>query len=189
MVTEPNEAIALATAIANKITPPGPQGAPEVGNVEKVPQEFEINMIRCIFCGFCVDACPTDAIKHGHNFEWAVYTPGEMVKDKNYLLANKAREKKLGPADMQGGCFSISSLGGIGGTAFTPIINYPEVAILGLSRSAQQPVVKDGEVVPRLLLPLSLSYDHRVIDGADAARFTRLIAEMLENPWMMLLKG
>jgi pyruvate dehydrogenase E2 component (dihydrolipoamide acetyltransferase) len=78
-------------------------------------------------------------------------------------------------------------LGGIGGTAFTPIVNYPEVAILGLSRSRLQPVVKDGQVVPRLILSLSLSYDHRVIDGATAARFTRRIAEMLENPLLMLL--
>ena len=88
---------------------------------------------------------------------------------------------------MTGGSFTITNLGGIGGTAFTPIVNYPEVAILGISRSSRQPVVRDGQIVPRLLLPLSLSYDHRVIDGADAARFTRRVAEMLENPWMMIL--
>jgi pyruvate dehydrogenase E2 component (dihydrolipoamide acetyltransferase) len=98
--------------------------------------------------------------------------------------ADKARQNK---ADMTGGSFTITNLGGIGGTAFTPIINYPEVAILGMSRSRLTPVVREGQVVPRLLLPLSLSYDHRVIDGADAARFTRRIAEMLENPWMMVL--
>ncbi len=102
-------------------------------------------------------------------------------------LADKARQKKLAAEEMQGGTFTITNLGGIGGTAFTPIVNYPEVAILGLSRSRLQPVVKDGQVVPRLILPLSLSYDHRVIDGANAARFTRRIAEMLENPLLMLL--
>jgi pyruvate dehydrogenase E2 component (dihydrolipoamide acetyltransferase) len=89
---------------------------------------------------------------------------------------------------MSGGTFTITNLGGIGGTAFTPIVNWPEVAILGLSRSRLQPVVKDGQVTPRLLLPLSLSYDHRVIDGATAARFARFVADLLENPWMMALK-
>jgi pyruvate dehydrogenase E2 component (dihydrolipoamide acetyltransferase) len=89
--------------------------------------------------------------------------------------------------EMKGGTFTISNLGGIGGTTFTPIINYPEVAILGLSRARLQPVVREGQVVPRLLLPLSLSYDHRVIDGAAAARFTRRLAEMLEDPLQMVL--
>ncbi len=96
-------------------------------------------------------------------------------------LSAKARDKKLTPGDMQGGCFTISSLGGIGGTAFTPIVNSPEVAILGVSRSTMKPVYVDGEFVPRLMLPLSLSYDHRVIDGAAAARFTRLLAELLTD--------
>jgi pyruvate dehydrogenase E2 component (dihydrolipoamide acetyltransferase) len=94
-------------------------------------------------------------------------------------ISAKAREKKLGPPDMQGGCFSISSLGGIGGTAFTPIINAPEVAILGVSRSATKPVWNGSEFAPRLMLPLSLSYDHRVIDGAAAARFTAYLAQVL----------
>lgn len=94
-------------------------------------------------------------------------------------LSTKAREKGLMPADMAGGCFTISSLGGIGGTAFTPIVNAPEVAILGLSRSLIKPVYNGDEFTPRLILPLSLSYDHRVIDGAEAARFTRFIAEHL----------
>jgi pyruvate dehydrogenase E2 component (dihydrolipoamide acetyltransferase) len=96
-------------------------------------------------------------------------------------LSEKARAGKLSPNDMQGGCFTISSLGGIGGTAFTPIINAPEVAILGVSRSAMKPVHHDGAFVPRLMLPLSLSYDHRVIDGATAARFTTYLAESLAN--------
>ena len=96
-------------------------------------------------------------------------------------LSEKGRAGKLTPNDMQGGCFTISSLGGIGGTAFTPIINAPEVAILGVSRSAMRPVYRDGTFVPRLVLPLSLSYDHRVIDGATAARFTTFLAESLAN--------
>ncbi|MCJ0826616.1 dihydrolipoyllysine-residue acetyltransferase [Luteimonas sp. 50] len=94
-------------------------------------------------------------------------------------LAAKAREGKLGPAEMQGGCFTISSLGGIGGTAFTPIVNAPEVAILGVSKSAPKPVWNGKEFMPRLMLPLSLSYDHRVIDGAAAARFTAHLAQLL----------
>lgn len=98
-------------------------------------------------------------------------------------LAKKAREGKLGPADMQGGTFSISSLGGIGGTYFTPIINAPEVSILGVCRSAQRPVwdEKQGAFVPRLILPLSLSWDHRVIDGAAAARFAAYLAQVLAD--------
>lgn len=96
-------------------------------------------------------------------------------------LSALAREGKLKPGDMQGGSFTISSLGGIGGTGFTPIINAPEVAILGVSRASYQPVYRDGNFVPRLLLPLSLSYDHRVIDGAQAARFTTHLAEVLAD--------
>jgi len=97
-------------------------------------------------------------------------------------LSEKARAGKLPPTDMQGGCFTISSLGGIGGTAFTPIINAPEVAILGVSRAAMRPVYRDLSFVPRLMLPLSLSYDHRVIDGAMAARFTTWLAQVLADP-------
>jgi pyruvate dehydrogenase E2 component (dihydrolipoamide acetyltransferase) len=96
-------------------------------------------------------------------------------------LSAKARDGKLRAAEMQGGVFTVSSLGGIGGTYFTPIINAPEVAILGVSRSSQQPVFQDGKFVPRLMLPLSLSYDHRVIDGAQAARFTTFLGEMLAD--------
>ncbi|HOV56948.1 MAG TPA: dihydrolipoyllysine-residue acetyltransferase [Rhodanobacteraceae bacterium] len=102
-------------------------------------------------------------------------------------LAAKAREGKLGPADMSGGCFSISSLGGIGGTAFTPIVNAPEVAILGVSKSAMKPVWDGKAFVPRLVLPLSLSYDHRVIDGAAAARFTAYLAQVLADMRRVLL--
>jgi pyruvate dehydrogenase E2 component (dihydrolipoamide acetyltransferase) len=110
----------------------------------------------------------------------------EIAKDLDGLSA-KARDKKLTPADMQGACFSISSLGGIGGTAFTPIVNWPEVAILGVSRSAIKPVW-DGKIFqPRLILPLSLSYDHRVIDGADGARFTTALATVLADIKQVLL--
>jgi pyruvate dehydrogenase E2 component (dihydrolipoamide acetyltransferase) len=97
-------------------------------------------------------------------------------------LSEKARSGKLPPTDMQGGCFTISSLGGIGGTAFTPIINPPEVAILGVSRASMRPIYRDLTFVPRLMLPLSLSYDHRVIDGAMAARFTTWLAHALAEP-------
>ena len=96
-------------------------------------------------------------------------------------VSKLARDKKLKPGDMQGGTFSISSLGGIGGTVFTPIINAPEVAILGVSKAVMRPVYKDGQFVPRLVLPLSLSYDHRVIDGADGARFTSTLASVLSD--------
>ncbi|MFY9261676.1 MAG: dihydrolipoyllysine-residue acetyltransferase [Gallionella sp.] len=102
-------------------------------------------------------------------------------------ISAKARDKKITAADMQGGCFSISSLGGIGGTAFTPIINAPEVAILGVSRSSMKPVYQDGQFVPRLMLPLSLSYDHRVIDGALAARFTSYLAKVLGDIRRLML--
>ncbi|MCW8906106.1 MAG: dihydrolipoyllysine-residue acetyltransferase [Sedimenticola sp.] len=102
-------------------------------------------------------------------------------------VSGRAREGKLAPADLQGGCFSISSLGGIGGTAFTPIVNAPEVAILGVSRSSMQPVWNGNEFTPRLILPLSLSYDHRVIDGAQAARFTVLLSTLLADIRRLLL--
>ena len=104
----------------------------------------------------------------------------EIAKESSELAA-KAREGKLGPADMQGGTFSISSLGGIGGTAFTPIINAPEVAILGVSKAAMKPVWNGKDFVPRLMMPLSLSYDHRVIDGALAARFTSYLAQVIAD--------
>ncbi|MGA2344983.1 MAG: 2-oxo acid dehydrogenase subunit E2, partial [Candidatus Sulfotelmatobacter sp.] len=108
-------------------------------------------------------------------------------------LSKKARDKKLTPADMEGGTFTITNLGGIGGVGFTPIVNHPEVAILGLSRSRIEPEwieEKDGgKFEPRLILPLSLSYDHRLIDGADAARFLRWIAEAFEQPFLLSVQG
>ncbi len=110
----------------------------------------------------------------------------ELSKEFGTISA-KAREGKLAPSDMQGGTFTISSLGGIGGTAFTPIVNAPEVAILGVVRAAMKPVWDGTEFVPRLMLPLSVSYDHRVIDGALAARFTRHLCHLLEDDRRLLL--
>jgi len=111
-----------------------------------------------------------------------VQLSGELAK-----ASEKARAGKLSLDDMQGGGFTITNLGGIGGTSFTPIVNWPEVAILGMSRGAQEPVWNGAAFEPRLLLPLSLSYDHRVIDGADGARFLRWVSEAFEQPFMMSL--
>src|SRR4029079_10636017 len=110
----------------------------------------------------------------------------ELAKELS-VVSEKARNKQLTANDMQGGCFSISSLGGIGGTAFTPIVNLPEVAILGVSKSSYKAVYQDGQFVPRLMLPLSLSYDHRVIDGADCARFIAYISYALSHIRRLLL--
>ncbi len=141
-------------------------------------------------------------LKKYYNIGVAVDTPNGLVvpvirqADQKSLveisqeireLAIKARDKKLKPSDMQGGCFTISSLGGIGGTKFTPIVNAPEVAILGVSRSKMQPVWNGKEFEPRLVLPLSLSYDHRVIDGADGARFTTHLSKMLSDIRRMMV--
>ena len=104
-------------------------------------------------------------------------------------ISNKARDKKLAPEDMEGGSFTITNLGGVGGTAFTPIINHPEVAILGMSRSRVEPAWVNDKFEPRTMLPLSVSYDHRIIDGADAARFTRWIVDALEQPFLLSVQG
>jgi pyruvate dehydrogenase E2 component (dihydrolipoamide acetyltransferase) len=135
-------------------------------------------------------------LKRYYNIGFAADTPGGLVvpviknADEKGLfeiagelaeLSGKARAGKLGPADMQGSTFTISSLGGIGGTSFTPIINAPEVAILGVTRSAMKPVWDGSEFVPRLMVPLSLSYDHRVIDGAAAARFVVHLVQVLSD--------
>ncbi|MER3480451.1 MAG: branched-chain alpha-keto acid dehydrogenase subunit E2, partial [Meiothermus sp.] len=106
-------------------------------------------------------------------------------------IAAKARDRKLTPEEMQGASFTISNLGGIGGTGFTPIVNWPEVAIMGVSRSSMEPVwnAEKGQFEPRLILPFSLTYDHRLIDGADAARFCRFVAEMLEDPFLLGFEG
>lgn len=112
----------------------------------------------------------------------------DIAKEINEL-AEKARNRKAAIADLQGGCFTITNLGGIGGTAFTPIVNSPEVAILGVSRGAMEPVYIDGKFEARLMLPLSLSYDHRIIDGADGIRFLRWVIEALENPLKLIVEG
>jgi pyruvate dehydrogenase E2 component (dihydrolipoamide acetyltransferase) len=136
-------------------------------------------------------------LKRYYNVGFAADTPNGLlvpvIKDANKKsvfqiagalgsMSEQARAGKLPGADMQGGTFTITSLGGIGGTAFTPIINAPEVAILGISKSSHKPVYKDGTFIPRLTLPLSLSYDHRVIDGAMAVRFTTYLAGVLADP-------
>ena len=104
-------------------------------------------------------------------------------------ISARARARKLSPAEMAGGSFTISNLGGIGGSHFSPIINAPEVAILGVSRAELEPVWRDGAFVPRLRLPLSLTYDHRLIDGADGIRFLRWVIEALEQPLLLALEG
>ena len=135
-------------------------------------------------------------LKHYWNIGFAADTPNGLVvpvikgadqkgvmqiAQETSELAAKARDGKLGPADMQGGTFSISSLGGIGGTSFTPIVNAPEVAILGVSKASMKPVWNGKEFAPRLIMPLSLSYDHRVVDGALGARFTTYLAQVLAD--------
>ena len=139
--------------------------------------------------------------KHYYNVGIAADTPKGLlvpvVRDVNSKslidlsvelteLAQKARDKKISPDEMQGGNFTISNLGGIGGTAFTPIVLPPQVAILGVARSAYKPVYVNGELEKRLIIPLSLSYDHRVIDGADGARFLRWICDVIEDPYAIL---
>jgi pyruvate dehydrogenase E2 component (dihydrolipoamide acetyltransferase) len=104
-------------------------------------------------------------------------------------LSEKARARKLTLDEMSGGSMSISNLGGIGGTSFTPIVNWPEVAILGISRGSTEAVFRDGKIEPRQMLPLSLSYDHRVIDGADAIRFLRWVVDAIEQPFTLALRG
>ena len=141
-------------------------------------------------------------LKQYYNIGFAADTPNGLVvpviknADKKSLsqiaqemgdLSAQARDGKLKPADMQGATFTISSLGGIGGTAFTPIINAPEVAILGLSKSVMKPVWDGSTFIPRLMLPLSLSYDHRVVDGAMAAKFTAYLADVLADLRKILL--
>ncbi|MEP0842493.1 MAG: 2-oxo acid dehydrogenase subunit E2, partial [Phycisphaerae bacterium] len=104
-------------------------------------------------------------------------------------LAERTRNRKVTLEELRGATFTVTNLGGIGGVGFTPIINYPEVAILGVSRSREVPVLRDGALSSRLMMPLSLSYDHRVINGADGARFCRRIAALLEDPELLLLEG
>jgi pyruvate dehydrogenase E2 component (dihydrolipoamide acetyltransferase) len=108
-----------------------------------------------------------------------------QISDELTAMAERARLRKTTIEEMQGGCFTVSNLGGIGGSSFTPIVNWPEVAILGVSRGSMEPVYIDGNFVPRLMLPLSLSYDHRMIDGADGARFIRWVCEAMQQPFLL----
>lgn len=130
--------------------------------------------------------------------QWGLLVPVVRDVDRKSLaqlsielaqLAERARQRKLALDEMEGGSFTVTNLGGLGGTAFSPIVNWPEVAILGLARASIQPVFKDGAFHPRLLLPLSLSYDHRLIDGADAVRFLRRLVETIEQPLLIALEG
>ena len=164
-------------------------------------KEHEKAGIKFTMLGFIVKAVVA-ALKKYYNVGFAADTPNGLVvpvlknvdrkgiveiAQETNALAAKARDGKLGPADMSGGCFSISSLGGIGGIAFTPIVNAPEVAILGVSKSSIKPVWDGKAFVPKLMLPLSLSYDHRVIDGAAAARFAAYLATLLGDMRRSLL--
>ena len=158
----------------------------------------------CMLISWGIESGNELILKKYYNIGFACDTPDGLVvpvirdvNQKDVLdiarelgeLSAKARERKLKVEEMQGGCFTISSLGGIGGTSFTPIINCPEVAILGVSRSSFEPVwnAKTKSFEPRLMLPLSLSYDHRVIDGADGARFTSHLRVMLSDVRRLLL--
>jgi pyruvate dehydrogenase E2 component (dihydrolipoyllysine-residue acetyltransferase) len=148
-------------------------------NASLDPRGENLILKKYVNIGFAADTpngLLVPVLRHAERCD--VYEIARLIAE----LAAKARAGKLAAAEMQGGTFTISSLGGIGGTSFTPIINAPEVAILGVSRSAWQPVYRDGSFVPRMLLPLSLSYDHRVIDGAGAARFTTFLAARLAEP-------
>ena len=173
------------TAVALKVAAAALKVFPQF-NVSVDPQRGEIISKKYIHIGVAVD---TD---HG-----LLVPVIRDVNQKNLLelsaeltqAAEKARNRTLSLEEMQGGTFTITNLGGIGGVNFTPIVNSPEVAILGISRSSVQPVFRDGELKPRLVLPLALSYDHRAVDGADGARFLRWVAEAFEQPLKLLLEG
>lgn len=173
------------TAIALKVVASALKAFPQFNASVDIPNE-QVVLKKYVHIGVAVDT------------EFGLLVP--VIRDvdrKNIVeiaadlaeVAEKAKARKLAPEDMQGGCFTISNLGGIGGTSFTPIVNAPEVAILGISRSVTEPVFVDGEFEPRLMMPLSLSYDHRVIDGADGIRFLRWIVEALEQPFVLSLQG
>jgi pyruvate dehydrogenase E2 component (dihydrolipoamide acetyltransferase) len=183
------------------------------GRVEKAGGKLTVTAILVKIVALAIDRFPqfassvdmanqTIILKQYRHIGIAVDTPNGLlvpvIRDANRrsiaeiaadlaVVSQKARDRKLTPDDMSGAVFTISNLGGIGGTSFTPIVNAPEVAILGVSRGTTEPVWIDGQFEPRELLPLSLSYDHRVIDGADGARFLRFVAEALEQPLAIFL--
>jgi pyruvate dehydrogenase E2 component (dihydrolipoamide acetyltransferase) len=173
------------TAIALKVAAAALKVFPQF-NVSVDPLKGEIISKKYIHIGVAVDT------EHG-----LLVPVIRDVNHKNILelseeltqAAEKARNRTLSLEEMQGGTFTITNLGGLGGVNFTPIVNSPEVAILGISRSAIRPVFLEGEFKPRLILPLALSYDHRAVDGADGARFLRWVAEAFERPLKLLLEG
>jgi pyruvate dehydrogenase E2 component (dihydrolipoamide acetyltransferase) len=173
------------TAIAVKVVASALKAFPQF-NVSVDMAAEEIIQKRYVHIGVAVD---TDRgllvpVIHDADTKSIVQLAVELSQ-----LSEKARNRKLSLEEMQGGCFSISNLGGIGGTAFTPIVNMPEVGVLGISRARIEAVYQGTQFVPRLMLPLSLSYDHRVVDGADGIRFLRWIVEALEQPFLLLLHG
>ena len=153
-------------------------------NASLDPERGEIIYKKAVHVGVAVDTDRGLLVPVVRNADQKNF--GEISIEINQLAA-KARERKLTLEEMSGGGISISNLGGIGGTYFTPIVNWPEVAILGVSRTITEPVWKDNSFQPRQMLPLSLSYDHRVIDGADAMRFLRWVVEAIEQPFLLSL--
>lgn len=171
------------TAIAIKVVSAALRVFPQF-NVSLDPDREEIVYKKYCHIGVAVDT------EHGLLVPVIRDVDRKSVSELSVELAQvaeKARDRKLSIEEMQGGTFTITNLGGVGGTSFTPIINSPEVAILGISRAKHQPVLLNGEFKPRLMLPLALSFDHRAVDGADAARFLRWVAEALEQPIKLVI--
>ncbi len=181
----PNVAPLTVTALAIKIAAAALKQFPQF-NVSLDMAADEIVVKKYIHIGVAVDTDRGLLVPVVRNADTKSLLE---ISSEVASLAEKARTRKLTLEEMQGGCFSISNLGGIGGTSFTPLVNAPEVAILGISRARMEPVFKDGQFLPRLMLPLSLSYDHRAIDGADGARFVRWVAEVFEQPFLLSLQG
>jgi pyruvate dehydrogenase E2 component (dihydrolipoamide acetyltransferase) len=171
------------TAIAMKVVSAALRVFPQF-NVSLDPEREEIVYKKYCHIGIAVDT------EHGLLVPVIRDVDRKSVSELSVELAEiaeKARDRKLSIEEMQGGTFTITNLGGVGGTSFTPIINSPEVAILGISRAKHQPVLVNGEFKPRLMLPLALSFDHRAVDGADAARFLRWVAEAMEQPIKLVM--
>lgn len=171
------------TAIAMKVVSSALRVFPQF-NVSLDPDREEVIYKKYCHIGVAVDT------EHGLLVPVIRDVDRKTVSELSVELAQvaeKARDRKLSLEEMQGGTFTLTNLGGVGGTSFTPIINSPEVAILGISRAKHQPVLLNGEFKPRLMLPLALSFDHRAVDGADAARFLRWVAEALEQPIKLVM--
>jgi pyruvate dehydrogenase E2 component (dihydrolipoamide acetyltransferase) len=171
------------TAIAMKVVSAALHAFPQF-NVSLDPDREEVIYKKYCHIGVAVDT------EHGLLVPVIRDVDRKSVSELSSELAHvaeRARDRKLSIDEMQGGSFTITNLGGVGGTSFTPIINAPEVAILGISRARHQPVLMNGEFKPRLMLPLGLSFDHRAVDGADAARFLRWVVEALEQPIKLIM--